>query len=346
MSSTYKAVEVSAAGVLRVVERPISEPGPGQVRIRVEACGICHSDAATVTGTYPGLTLPRVPGHEVVGRVDALGSGVSRWKIGQRVGVGLIAGEDGTCEPCRRGDSVNCQNPVVSGVTVDGGYAEMMIAEARGLASIPDELSSAEAAPLLCAGITTYNALRNAGLRGGDLVAVQGIGGLGHLGIQFARHMGFHTVAIGRGGEKEKLAKDLGAQVYIDTAVGDAAALLQSMGGARAVLATAPSGDSMGSLVSGLAVRGKLIVLGVPRDQIHLNASPLVFGGRSVYGSLTGTAIDQEDTLAFSVLEDIRPMIETAPLEQAADAYARMMQGKARFRMVLVTKDLNHNDHA
>jgi D-arabinose 1-dehydrogenase-like Zn-dependent alcohol dehydrogenase len=346
MSSTYKAVEVSAAGVLRVVERPISEPGPGQVRIRVEACGICHSDAATVTGTYPGLTLPRVPGHEVVGRVDALGSGVSRWKIGQRVGVGLIAGEDGTCEPCRRGDSVNCQNPVVSGVTVDGGYAEMMIAEARGLASIPDELSSAEAAPLLCAGITTYNALRNAGLRGGDLVAVQGIGGLGHLGIQFARHMGFHTVAIGRGGEKEKLAKDLGAQVYIDTAVDDAAALLERMGGARAVLATAPSGDSMGSLVSGLAVRGKLIVLGVPRDQIHLNASPLVFGGRSVYGSLTGTAIDQEDTLAFSVLEDIRPMIETAPLEQAADAYARMMQGKARFRMVLATKDLNHNDHA
>jgi propanol-preferring alcohol dehydrogenase len=340
MSSTYKAVEVSAAGVLRVVERPISEPGPGQVRIRVEACGICHSDAATVTGTYPGLTLPRVPGHEVVGRVDALGSGVSRWKIGQRVGVGLIAGEDATCEPCRRGDSVNCQNPVVSGVTVDGGYAEMMIAEARGLASIPDELSSAEAAPLLCAGITTYNALRNAGLRGGDLVAVQGIGGLGHLGIQFARHMGFHTVAIGRGGEKEKLAKDLGAHVYIDTAVDDAAALLERMGGARAVLATAPSGDSMGSLVSGLAVRGKLIVLGVPRDQIHLNASPLVFGGRSVYGSLTGTAIDQEDTLAFSVLEDIRPMIETAPLEQAADAYARMMQGKARFRMVLVTKNV------
>jgi alcohol dehydrogenase, propanol-preferring len=340
MSSTYKAVEVSAAGVLRVVERPISEPGPGQVRIRVEACGICHSDAATVTGTYPGLTLPRVPGHEVVGRVDALGSGVSRWKIGQRVGVGLIAGEDGTCEPCRRGDSVNCQNPVVSGVTVDGGYAEMMTAEARGLASIPDELSSVEAAPLLCAGITTYNALRNAGLRGGDLVAVQGIGGLGHLGIQFARHMGFHTVAIGRGSDKEKLAKDLGAHVYIDTAVDDAVALLQRMGGARAVLATAPSGDSMGSLVSGLAVRGKLIVVGVPQDQIRLNAFPLVFGGRSVYGSLTGTGIDQEDTLAFSVLEDIRPMIETAPLERAAEAYARMMQGKARFRMVLVTKNV------
>jgi alcohol dehydrogenase, propanol-preferring len=340
MSSTYKAVEVSAPGVLRLVERPVSEPGAGQVRLRVEACGVCHSDAATVTGTYKGLTLPRVPGHEVVGRIEALGSGVSRWKIGQRVGVGLIAGEDGVCESCRRGDMVNCENPVMSGITTDGGYAEVMIAEARGLASIPDELSSAEAAPLLCAGITTYNALRNAGLRGGDLVAVQGIGGLGHLGIQFARHMGFHTVAIGRGSDKEKLAKDLGAHVYIDTAVDDAVALLQRMGGARAVLATAPSGDSMGSLVSGLAVRGKLIVVGVPQDQIHLNAFPLVFGGRSIYGSLTGTGIDQEDTLAFSVLEDIRPMIETVPLEQAAEAYARMMQGKARFRMVLVTKNV------
>ena len=339
MKSTYKAVEVSAPGVLRVVERPISEPGAGQVRIRVEACGICHTDAATVTGIYPGLTLPRVPGHEVVGRIEALGSGVSRWKIGQRVGVGFFGGEDGVCEPCRRGDIVNCQNPVIPGVTVDGGYAEVMIAEARGIASIPDELTSAEAAPLLCAGITTYNALRNAGLRGGDLVAVQGIGGLGHLGIQFARHMGFRTVAIGRGREKEKLAKDLGAHVYIDTAVDDAAAVLQRMGGARAILATAPSGDAMGPLVSGLAARGKLIVVGVPQDQIQLSAFPLVFGGRSIYGSLTGTAIDTEDTLAFSVLENIRPMIETVPLEQAADAYARMMQGKARFRMVLVTKD-------
>jgi len=340
MVRTYKAVEVSAPGVLRVVERPMTEPGPGQVRIRVEACGICHTDAATVMGAYPGLTLPRVPGHEVVGRVEALGNGVAKWKIGQRVGVGLIAGEDGICEPCRRGDMVNCHNPVTLGVTVDGGYAEVMIAESRALASIPDELNSAEAAPLLCAGITTYNALRNAGLRGGDLVAVQGIGGLGHLGIQFARHMGFHTVALGRGGDKEKLAKDLGAHVYIDTAADDAAAALQRMGGARAILATAPSGDGMGPLVSGLATRGKLIIVGVPQDQIQLNAFPLVFGGRSVYGSLTGTAIEQEDTLAFSVLENIRPMIETAPLEQAADAYARMMQGKARFRMVLVTKDV------
>ncbi len=335
MINTYKAVEVSTPGVLRVVERPVSEPRAGQVRIRVEACGVCHSDSATVTGSYPGLKLPRVPGHEVVGRIEALGSGVSRWKIGQRVGVGFFGGEDGVCEPCRRQDIVNCQNPVIPGITVDGGYAEVMIAEARGIASVPNELASAEAAPLLCAGITTYNALRNAGLRGGDLVAVQGIGGLGHLGVQFARHMGFRTVAIGRGHDKEKLAKDLGAHVYIDTAAEDASAALQRMGGARAILATGTSGSAMGSLVSGLAVRGKLIVVGVPDDPMRLSAFPLVFGGRSIYGSLTGTPIDNEDTLAFSVQENIRPMIETAPLEQAADAYARMMQGKARFRMVL-----------
>ena len=338
MANTYKAVEVSEPGKLRVVERPIPQPGAGQVRIRVEACGICHTDAATVMGVYPGLTLPRVPGHEVVGRVDALGSGVTRLKIGQRVGVWLIAGEDGVCEPCRRGDAVNCQNPVLSGVSADGGYAEVMIAEARGIASVPDELSSAEAAPLLCAGVTTYNALRNAGVRGGDLVAVQSIGGLGHLGVQFARHMGFRTVAIGRGREKEKLAKDLGAHVYIDAAE-DAAAVLQRMGGARAILATGTSGAAMGALVSGLGVRGKFIVVGVPQDQIQLNAFPLAFGGRSVYGSLTGTPIDSEDTLGFSVLENIRPMIETLPLEKAAAAYARMMQGAARFRMVLVTKN-------
>jgi D-arabinose 1-dehydrogenase-like Zn-dependent alcohol dehydrogenase len=339
MAKTYKAVEVSAPGKLRVVERIIPEPGPGQVRIRVEACGICHTDAATVMGIYPGLTLPRVPGHEVVGRIESLGSGVSRWKIGQRVGVGLIAGEDGVCEPCRRGDIVNCQNPVTPGVTVDGGYAEVMIAEARGISSVPDELTSAEAAPLLCAGITTYNALRNAGLRGGDLVAVQGIGGLGHLGVQFARHMGFRTVAIGRGRDKERLAKDLGAHVYIDAAAEDAAAVLERMGGARAILATGTSGSAMGSLVPGLATSGKLIVVGVPQDPIQLNAFPLVFGGRSIHGSLTGTPIDGEDTLAFSVLENVRPTIETVPLEQAADAYARMMEGKARFRMVLVTEN-------
>lgn len=337
MANTYKAVEVYEPGKLRVVERPIAQPGAGQVRIRVEACGICHTDAATVMGIYPGLTLPRVPGHEVVGRIDALGSRVTRWKMGQRVGVGLIAGEDGVCVPCRRGDVVNCQNPVVSGVNSDGGYAEVMIAEARGIASVPDELSSVDAAPLMCAGITTYNALHNADLGGGDLVAVQGIGGLGHLGLQYARRMGFHTVAIGRGRDKEKLAKELGAHVYIDIDAEDAGAALQRMGGARAILATAPSGDAMGPLVSGLAARGKLIVIGVPNDPLQLNAFPLVFGGRMVYGSLTGTPIETEDALAFSVLENIRPMIETFPLEKASDAYARMMDGKARFRAVLVT---------
>ncbi len=337
MAKTYKAVEVAAPGDLRIVERPIPEPGEGQVLIRVEACGICHTDQATVTGTYPGLNLPRVPGHEVVGRIEALGNGVSKWKIGQRVGVGLIAGEDGTCEPCRRGDMVNCQNPVVLGVNVDGGYAEVMLAEARGIASIPDELSSKDAAPLLCAGITTYNALRNAGLRGGDLVAVQGIGGLGHLGVQFARRMGFRTVAIGRGRDKEKLANELGAHVYIDAAADDAAAVLQRMGGARAILATGTSGNAMGSLVSGLATHGKLIVVGVPQDPIQLNAFPLVFGGRSIYGSLTGTAIDIEDALAFSVLQNVRPIIEMVPLERAPEAYARMMHGEARFRIVLTT---------
>jgi D-arabinose 1-dehydrogenase-like Zn-dependent alcohol dehydrogenase len=335
VTARYRAVEVSAPGTLRVVERSLPEPAAGQVRLRVEACGVCHTDAATVTGTYPGLTLPRVPGHEVVGRIDALGPGVSTRRLDQRVGVGFFGGEDGVCEPCRRGDIVNCRNPVIPGVTVDGGYAEVMIAESRGLASIPDDLTSVEAAPLLCAGITTYNALRNAGLRGGDLVAVQGIGGLGHLGIQFARHMGFRTVALGRGRDKEQLAKNLGAHEYIDTAADDAAAALQRLGGARAILATGTSGDAIGPLVSGLAARGKLIVVGVPRDQIQVSAASLVFGGRSIYGALTGTAIDNEDTLAFSVLENIRPMVETVPLEQAADAYARMMQGKARFRMVL-----------
>jgi D-arabinose 1-dehydrogenase-like Zn-dependent alcohol dehydrogenase len=337
MKGTYKAVEVSTPGTLRLVERPIPEPGPGQVRIRVEACGICHTDATTVTGTYPGLTLPRVPGHEVVGHIDALGAGVSRWKIGQRVGVGLIAGEDGVCEPCRRGDIVNCQNPVTSGVNVDGGYAEVMIAEARGIASVPDGLSPAEAGPLLCAGVTTYNALRNAGLRGGDLVAVQGIGGLGHLGVQFARRMGFRTVAIGRGRDKEKLAKDLGAHVYIDAAEGNPAEALQRMGGAMGILATGTSGEAMAQLVGGLAIRGKLIVVGAPQDQIHLDAIPLIFGGRSIHGSLTGKPIDCEDTLAFSVLENVRPMIETMPLQKAPEAYAKMMAGKARFRIVLVT---------
>src|SRR5882724_11965289 len=337
MSDTYKAVEVTTPGTLRVVERQVREPGAGQVRIRVEACGVCHTDAATVEGIFPGLTFPRVPGHEVVGRIEAIGPGVSRWGIGQRVGVGFFGGEDGTCEPCRRGDSVNCQNPVYPGITTDGGYAEVMIAEARGLASIPDALTPAEAAPLLCAGLTTYNALRNAGLRSGDLVAVQGIGGLGHLGVQFARHMGFHTVAIARGSEKKKLAEDLGAHLYVDSATEDGAAALHRMGGADAILATATSGEAIGRLVGGLAARGKLIVVGAPQDPIQLNAAQLIFGARSIHGALTGTAVDNEDTLAFSVLQNIRPMIHTFPLDKAAEAYSGMMQGKARFRMVLVT---------
>ena len=337
MSNSYKAVEVTTPGTLHVVDRPVREPGIGQVRIRVDACGICHTDAATVEGIFPGLTFPRVPGHEVVGRIEATGPGVSRWSIGQRVGVGFFGGEDGACEPCRRGDIVHCQNPVYPGITTDGGYAEVMIAEARGLASIPDALAPAEAAPLLCAGLTTFNALRNAGLRAGDLVAVQGIGGLGHLGVQFARHMGFHTVAVGRGSEKGKLAEDLGAHLYIDTTTEDAATALQRMGGAVAILATATSGDAIAKLVGGLAPRGKMIVVGAPQDPIQVNAAQLIFGARSIYGALTGTAVDNEDTLAFSVLQKIRPMVQTFPLERAAEAYASMMQGKARFRIVLVT---------
>jgi alcohol dehydrogenase, propanol-preferring len=336
MGSTYTAAEVSAPNVFRVVERAISKPAAGQVRIRVEACGVCHSDLATVQGDYPGLKLPRVPGHEVVGRIEEIDPNVSKWKIGQRVGVGLLGGQDNECEPCLRGDFANCSNPVISGITTDGGYAEVMIAEARALASIPDELSSAEAAPVLCAGITTYNALQNAGLRAGDLVAILGIGGLGHLGVQFARRMGFRTVAIDNGPEKAKLAKQLGAHSYVDSAAEDVAAALQQMGGAKAILATAPSGKAIAALLPGLAVRGKLIVVGVAPDPIEVSATSLVFGSRSIYGSLTGSVIDTQDTLAFSVLQDVRPMIETLPLEKAPEAFARMMDGTARFRMVLV----------
>jgi D-arabinose 1-dehydrogenase-like Zn-dependent alcohol dehydrogenase len=284
MIQTYKAIQVTKPGKLDLVELPIREPGPGQVRLRVEACGVCHSDAATVEGQFPGLTFPRVPGHEVVGRIEEVGPGVSRWKIGQRVGVGFFGGQDGECESCQRGDFVNCAHPVVTGITADGGYAEVMIAEARALASIPDELTSAEAAPLVCAGITTFNALRNAGLRAGDLVAIQGVGGLGHLGIQFARRMGFKTVALNRGNEKEKLAKDLGAHVYIDTSADDVVSVLQQMGGADAILATAPKGDAIAKLMGGLAVHGKLIVVAVPNDPMPVNAFPIVFGERSIIG--------------------------------------------------------------
>jgi len=335
MGTTYKAVEVSAPGTFRVVERVVSAPGPGQVRIRVEACGVCHSDAATVEGQWPGLSYPRVPGHEAIGRIEEIGSGVTTWKVGQRVGVGFFGGEDGTCKTCRRGETAYCQNPIMTGITSDGGYAEVMIAEARALALIPDGLKSEEAAPLVCAGITTFNALRNAG-RAGDTVAVQGIGGLGHLGVQFARKMGFRTVAIGGGPDKEHLATKLGAHVYIDAKAEDAAAALQKLGGADVILATAPSGSAIGRLLPGLAVRGKLVVVGVSDDAIPLNGGPLVFGGREVAGSLTGRAIETQDTLDFSVLTEVRPIIETLPLAKAEEAYRRMMAGKARFRMVLM----------
>ena len=336
MPETYKAVEVAAASSLGIVERAIPQPGKAQVLIRVEACGVCHTDSYTVEGQFPGLHLPRVPGHEVTGRIEAVGADVSRWRVGQRVGVGFFGGSDGQCELCRRGDFINCQNLTISGISVDGGYAEMMIADASAVVPLPDSLDAAEAAPVLCAGVTTYNALRNAPLRSGDLVAVQGIGGLGHLGVQFARHMGFRTVAIARGREKEELAKKLGAISYIDAQVEDPAGTVQRMGGAKAILATAASGSSMAPLVGGLAPRGRLVVVGASPEPIQVDTTQLIFGARSVAGSLTGTAMDISDTLAFGALAGISPMIEKVPLERAAEAYTRMMQGKARFRMVLI----------
>src|SRR5271155_4256084 len=334
MAGTYKAMEITSPGVFKMVERPITAPGEGQVRLRIEACGVCHSDAATVEAQFPNVSYPRVPGHEVVGRIEELGASVKSWKVGERVGVGFLGGEDGTCEPCRRGDTAYCVNPIITGVPSDGGYAEMMIAEARALVLIPDELKSEDAAPLVCAGITTFNALRNNG-RAGDTVAIQGIGGLGHLGVQYAKKMGFRTVAIGFGPDKAHLAPKLGAHVYIDAKAEDAGAALQKLGGADVILATAPSGAAIASLLPGLSVRGKLVVLGVSGDPIPVNGVPLIFGGRSVVGSLTGRAIETQDTLDFSVLTDVRPMIETLPLEKAEEAYRRMMSGDARFRMVL-----------
>jgi D-arabinose 1-dehydrogenase-like Zn-dependent alcohol dehydrogenase len=335
MAGTYRAMEVTTPGKLTLVERAIPEPDIGQVRIRVEAAGICHSDMFSVMGLWPGVTYPRVPGHEIAGRIDALGPEVQGWKIGQRVAVGWFGGDCGKCQPCRRGDSVNCQNMVISGLTADGGYAEIVIAEARALASVPDGLSSIDAAPLLCAGVTTFNALRNSHLRAGDLVAVQGIGGLGHLGIQFARRMGFHTVAIARGQEKEKLALDLGAHEYIDSTKQDVVDALRQLGGADAILATASSGKSMGPLVAGLSIRGKLIVVGASDEPLEIKLIHLLMGSKTISGEIVGTAIDEDDTLAFSVLQGIRPMVETIPLEHAQAGYDRMMRNEARFRMVL-----------
>jgi D-arabinose 1-dehydrogenase-like Zn-dependent alcohol dehydrogenase len=337
MAKTYKAVEVVEPGNLRIVERPIPQPGEAQVLIRVEACGICHTDSLTIEGQFPGLSLPRVPGHEVSGRIEAIGSDASQWRVGQRVGVGFFGGQDGHCEPCRRGDFINCQTLSISGITTDGGYAEMMLADTNAVVSLPDSLKAVDAAPLLCAGVTTYNALRNAPLRSGDLVAVQGIGGLGHLGVQFARRMGFRTVAIARGSEKGKLARELGAISYIDTQTEDPAATLQRMGGAKVILATAASASSMGSLIAGLAPRGRLIVVGASPEPIQVDPVQLIFGARSIEGSLTGTPVDIEDTLAFSMLHNIRPIIEMVPLERASEAYARMMHGEARLRVVLTS---------
>jgi D-arabinose 1-dehydrogenase-like Zn-dependent alcohol dehydrogenase len=335
MGTTYRAIEVNKPGEFSEVTRPLREPGPNQVRIRVEACGVCHTDSTTVEGQFPNLIFPRVPGHEVVGRIDAVGANVRTRSVGQRVGVGFLAGWDGTCISCFRGDFVNCINPVISGITIDGGYAEVMIVDERSTVTIPDVLQSVRAAPLLCAGVTTFNALRNAGLRSGDLVAVQGVGGLGHLGIQFARRMGYRTVAIGLGRDSEALAKELGAHVYIDSLSEDAAAKLQACGGANAILATAPSGKAMSSVVNGLAVRGKLLVVGLTPDPIQVNSLALVSGMRSLCGSLTGTVQDEQETLEFSTLASVEPMIEVMPLSQAPEAYARMMSAKARFRVVL-----------
>src|SRR6266853_3015368 len=332
--SSYRVVQATKRGVLEIAERPIVDPKPGQVRIRVEACGICHSDSLGVEGLLPNAEFPRVPGHEAIGRIDALGAGVTSWKAGQRVGVGFLGGNCGQCAQCRRGNFVHCLHQHLTGTTNDGGYAQVMYAAASGLSAVQDELKSVDAAPLVCAGLTTFNALRNAG-RAGDTVAVQGIGGLGHLGVQFARKMGFRTVAIGGGPDKEHLAQKLGAHVYIDAKAQDAAAALQKLGGADVILATAPSGAAIGSLLPGLKTRGKLAVVGVSGDAIPVNGVPLIFGGRSVVGSLTGRAIETQDTLDFSVLTDVRPMIETLPLAKAEEAYKRMMDGKARFRVVL-----------
>jgi D-arabinose 1-dehydrogenase-like Zn-dependent alcohol dehydrogenase len=333
---TYRAMQASAVGKLELVTRPLTEPPPGSVRIRVEACGVCHSDVLTVEGVGTGLTFPRVPGHEVVGRIDAIGEAVDRWRPGQRVGVGFLGGYCGHCEPCRRGDFVNCQNQAVSGLHTDGGYAEVMIANERGLAAVPDGLAPADAAPLLCAGVTTFNALRNAPARPGDLVAVHGVGGLGHLGVQFARHMGFRVAAIARGADKAPLAVQLGAHHYIDSGAEDPVAALQTLGGASVILTTVPSGKAMSPMIGGLKAKGRMVVVGVGTDPIEADTAQLTFGTRGLQGSLTGSPIDEEDTLAFSVLQNIRPMIETMKLEQAAEAYGRMMRGDARFRMVLV----------
>jgi propanol-preferring alcohol dehydrogenase len=326
-ASTYRAVQAVSPGRLELTEKTMQAPGPGKVRIRVEACGVCHSDSGTVEALFP-IEWPRVPGHEVVGRIDAFGSGVQGWVVGQRVGVGFLGGSCGYFEFCRNGDLVNCRNQ-------DGGYAEVMIAKASGLVSIPDDLSSVDAAPLLCAGLTTFSALRNAPAKAGDLVAVLGIGGLGHLGVQYARHMGFEVAAIARGADKAELAKKLGAHHYIDNAATNPAEALQALGGAKVILITASGGKTVAETFKGLRPGGVSIVLGVGPEPIEVSSMDLIFGSRKLEGALTGNIAAGDETLRFSVLSGVSAMIETVPLEGAADAYAKMMAGKARFRMVL-----------
>ncbi len=333
--ATMKVAQVSKPGAdFEIVERDIPKPGAGQVRIKVQACGVCHSDVITKEGLMP-IEYPRVPGHEVVGLIDELGAGVSEWKKGQRVGVGWHGGHDGTCLQCRRGDFMNCVNMKIAGVSYDGGYQQYMIAPMEALVSVPDGLKDAEAAPLLCAGITTFNALRHAGAMPPDLVAVQGIGGLGHLGIQFANKCGYKVAAIGRGPENAELAKQLGAHVYIDSQATNAAQELQKLGGAKVILATAPSAKAMSELVDGLGPNGRMMVIGAPLDPIVVNPLQLIFGSRTIEGWASGIPTDSEDTLRFAELTGVRPMIETYPLEKAGEAYDRMMSGKAQFRVVL-----------
>ena len=321
---------------LELIERATPEPAAGQVRIKVQACGVCHSDMFTVTGGFPGIQFPRVPGHEVVGLIDAVGPGVPDWKLGMRVGVGWHGGHCGHCNSCRRGDFIHCATGQIPGISYDGGYAEYMLAPFEALALVPDELMSAEAAPLLCAGITTFNALRHSGAGPGDLVAILGVGGLGHLGVQFAAKMGFKTVAIARGADKGPLAKQLGAQIYIDSTTQNAAQELGKLGGAKVILATVTDAKSMSAVVGGLGIDGKLLVVGASGDAIEVAPMMLIGARRSVAGWPSGTAPDSEDTMNFSVQSNVRPMIETFPLAKAAEAYARMMSGKARFRVVLI----------
>jgi D-arabinose 1-dehydrogenase-like Zn-dependent alcohol dehydrogenase len=331
-----RAAQISKPGAgFEIVEREIPNPGVRQVRIKVQACGICHSDVLTTEGQWPGIQYPRVPGHEVAGLIDDLGPGVSEWKPGQRVGVGWHGGQDGTCRACRRGDFRNCRNLKIPGISYDGGYQQYMLAPVEALVPIPESLSDADAAPLLCAGITTFNALRHSGAFPGDLVAVQGVGGLGHLGIQFGNKFGYKVAAIGRGSENEALAKKLGASVYIDSKSMKPAEALQKLGGAQVILATAPSSKAMSELIDGLGPNGKLIVIGVTFDPIEVTPVQLISGSRTIQGWAAGTPADSEDTLRFSELTGVRPMIETYPLEKVAEAYARMMSGDARFRVVL-----------